>query len=277
LKCHGAIRVNKLKRKLARDKVIEIISPLDNLKYFHNQQHRDKYIRNQSGRLAFSLNLIGDALVNDSVVLDLGVAPYFFAHLVRSVYGCEVYGLGLGDESVGVIEDHFGIQTSYCNMETGEFPFESSTFDVVLFCEVLEHLTMSPSHTISEIHRVLKTGGLLLLSTPNVTNIINRLRLLMGMNIFDKYSVDHVYGRHNRVFVKKEVEELLRSNNFQIEESRIFSDTRCFNNPISKCIAWSATLVNERFGHRIAVIARAVGRTKKVFPESLYRASLKTD
>lgn len=48
-----------------------------------------------------------------------------------------------------------------------KIPFGDSLFNLVLCIQVLEHLD-SPSEVISEIHRVLRTDGILLLSTHGV-------------------------------------------------------------------------------------------------------------
>ena len=45
------------------------------------------------------------------------------------------------------------------------FPFHDSTFDVVLFTEVLEHCR-EPDAVLSEIVRVLSPGGIVLLTVP---------------------------------------------------------------------------------------------------------------
>lgn len=41
----------------------------------------------------------------------------------------------------------------------------SGTFDFILCTEVLEH-TLQPFHAVAEMHRILKTGGWLMLSVP---------------------------------------------------------------------------------------------------------------
>ncbi len=45
-------------------------------------------------------------------------------------------------------------------------PFAADCYDFVFCLEVLEHLP-NPFGTLSEIHRVLRTGGVLVLSVPN--------------------------------------------------------------------------------------------------------------
>ena len=59
------------------------------------------------------------------------------------------------------------------NSETELYPYEDATFDVVLFCEILEHLIVDPIKAIAEINRVLKQGGYLILTTPNAARLDN--------------------------------------------------------------------------------------------------------
>lgn len=44
-------------------------------------------------------------------------------------------------------------------------PFENSSFDTVIFCEILEHLA-EPEKALLEIARILKPGGNLIMSVP---------------------------------------------------------------------------------------------------------------
>jgi ubiquinone/menaquinone biosynthesis C-methylase UbiE len=48
---------------------------------------------------------------------------------------------------------------------TQPLPFENNSFDVVTSLANLEHL-QNPEYSLEEIHRILKPGGLLLLTTP---------------------------------------------------------------------------------------------------------------
>jgi ubiquinone/menaquinone biosynthesis C-methylase UbiE len=47
-----------------------------------------------------------------------------------------------------------------------EMPFPDAHFDIVVSSEVIEH-TPNPEQAIKEIYRVLKPGGVMVLSTPN--------------------------------------------------------------------------------------------------------------
>jgi SAM-dependent methyltransferase len=61
----------------------------------------------------------------------------------------------------------------------GELPFADDTFSMSLCIEVVEHL-LQPDLMISEIHRVLKLGGFLLITTPNYAYWVLRMLYLFG-------------------------------------------------------------------------------------------------
>src|SRR5258706_8231168 len=60
----------------------------------------------------------------------------------------------------------------------GELPFDSRSFDYVTCLEGLEHIE-NPQQAIREFARVLKPGGHLIISVPNILNIEERLKWLI--------------------------------------------------------------------------------------------------
>jgi SAM-dependent methyltransferase len=60
----------------------------------------------------------------------------------------------------------------------GRWPFEDGSFDGVHLQEVIEHLE-NPAHTVRECARVLRSDGVLVLSTPNTLNAASRVRFLL--------------------------------------------------------------------------------------------------
>jgi SAM-dependent methyltransferase len=78
-------------------------------------------------------------------------------------------------------EKGFEIVKADLNTETP--PLESGTVDLVTAFEVVEHL-WDKDNMLKEVHRVLKQGGLLILSTPNLVAWANRLLLLVGKTPF---------------------------------------------------------------------------------------------
>jgi SAM-dependent methyltransferase len=59
-----------------------------------------------------------------------------------------------------------------------DLPFRNESFDLVLMLEVIEHLPDIP-HSLREIARVLKPGGIAIVTTPNRLNVISRIHYLL--------------------------------------------------------------------------------------------------
>jgi SAM-dependent methyltransferase len=112
---------------------------------------------------------------------------------------------------------HCEVSFHHFNIEQDAFPFDDQTFDVVLFCEILEHLHLDPVGVLREIGRVLKPGGRLVLTTPNVSRLENVCRIVAGANIYDPYSGYGTYGRHNREYNKDDLARLLAFCGFDVE------------------------------------------------------------
>jgi 2-polyprenyl-3-methyl-5-hydroxy-6-metoxy-1,4-benzoquinol methylase len=55
----------------------------------------------------------------------------------------------------------------------------SNTFDAVVMGEILEHILNHPVGLLQEIARITKPGGLLFLTTPNPSNIMNAARVIL--------------------------------------------------------------------------------------------------
>jgi len=52
-------------------------------------------------------------------------------------------------------------------------------FDIVISCEVIEHV-VDTDHFITHVKECLKPGGILILTTPNLSSFFNRILLLFG-------------------------------------------------------------------------------------------------
>ena len=69
------------------------------------------------------------------------------------------------------------VKVAVVDLNHGTLPWPDNQFDLVTFTEVAEHLENYRA-VIREIHRVLKPGGVVVITTPNVLNMKSRLRFL---------------------------------------------------------------------------------------------------
>lgn len=60
----------------------------------------------------------------------------------------------------------------------GDFPFEDQSFDAAVCLEGIEHM-IDPGHLMRELLRIVRTGGVVILSTPNVLTFYSRLQFLL--------------------------------------------------------------------------------------------------
>ncbi len=103
-------------------------------------------------------------------------------------------------------------------------PIADGGADLVILSEVIEHIVDTDS-AIDEIHRVLRPGGTLLLSTPNLAAWFNRGLLALGVQpIFSEVSLRGIYGRpgtqvvgHLHMFTKRALTEFLTDRGFSCE------------------------------------------------------------
>lgn len=222
--------------------------------------------------------------------LELGANPYFTTMLLRrftsinwdlaNYFGCD-FSSGTWAQRVfhkksASSDEVTSTELTYqhFNIEEEDFPFESEAFDLVLFCEIIEHLLNDPCKVLREIKRVLRTGGTLILTTPNVSRLENVARLIVGANIYDPYSGYGPYGRHNREYNKHELYMLLSYLGFAVEE--IFS-ADVHDNGTDRCLDVSkfGHLIEYRkndLGQYIFIRAKKDGEGGGRRPEWLYRS-----
>ena len=103
------------------------------------------------------------------------------------------------------------------DLETEMLSAEDKSFDVVVCCEVLEHMEVDPMFMLAEANRILKDGGLLLLTTPNILSSRGITKMLTNIEpyFFMQYNRDGSYYRHNYEYSAKTLRSVLASAGFE--------------------------------------------------------------
>jgi 2-polyprenyl-3-methyl-5-hydroxy-6-metoxy-1,4-benzoquinol methylase len=144
-------------------------------------------------------------------VLDVGCGEgHFTAALLRA--GREPMGVDVAEEPLQRARvQHPGLQLDLRLLPTeGDWPLEDSSFDVVWAGEVIEHVA-DTAGWLSELRRVMRSGGTLLISTP-AHGLLTRAAFALSARAF----ATHFDPRsdHLRFYTRRSLEELLADFGF---------------------------------------------------------------
>ncbi|MGO1316375.1 MAG: class I SAM-dependent methyltransferase [Cellulomonadaceae bacterium] len=148
------------------------------------------------------LRLVG----TDRRVLDVGCATGYLAKALRD-QGCEVSGVEydpIAAEQARPLLDQLIVGN--LNQISLTDAFGGSTFDVIVFGDVLEHL-LDPAATLRDAVGLLAPGGQIVASIPNIAHGSIRLALLQGA--WEYRDTGLLDRTHVRFFTRDGVDELL--------------------------------------------------------------------
>lgn len=143
-------------------------------------------------------------------VLDVGCGSGGLASLIRQQGGATVVGVE-PDQARAEYTRSLGFEV-YHSPLTEDLCQQLGQFDVVVFADVLEHVA-DPVGLLQLSQRVLRPGGCVILSVPNVAHWTIRLDLLRGR--FDYAPVGLMDATHLRWFTSKTLANVIEAAAFQ--------------------------------------------------------------
>jgi methionine biosynthesis protein MetW len=173
----------------------------------------------ENPRIKIMADIINGLDLQGENILDIGCHDGVMLSLVKNrknnFFGIEADGYGAqkcrekGIEVAQVFLD-----------DKNPFPFEDRFFDVVIAGEIIEHI-YDTDFFLEEIARILKPGGKLLISTPNIASFGRRIMLLCGINPIIEISPNESDSSgHIRYFVFLTLKNLLEKHNFKMVKCR---------------------------------------------------------
>lgn len=134
-----------------------------------NDLFEDTWFTNQVGKGI--LNFSNKYLNNYNKILDYGTGRGHLLNYFLKETHCEVMGCDFSKDSITFVNEKFSQYKKYKGsvyIEKLPSSLPNNFFDVVYLIEAIEHLTEKfIDTTLSEISRVLKTNGKIVISTPN--------------------------------------------------------------------------------------------------------------
>jgi len=172
-------------------------------------------------------------------VLDLGSGCGVFSKYAKDM-GYDVSSCDYNMEYC-IYED---LRIDFCDLNKGRLPYPDKEFDLVLLAEVIEHI-YNPGAVLSEISRVLKPGGKLYLSTPNLVNWKNKASFLLRSH-FLTHPENPKIGDHITHIPPSFIRSFLDRSDFSDIRIRYISSTIPFTTVrLPDCSALSDTVVAE--------------------------------
>jgi SAM-dependent methyltransferase len=206
------------KDKLCTSKYDSILGELE--KEVLEDRGYTSYFSDHKARYRSDLQVI-DNYYTGGEILEIGSLPCHLTYCLKEL-GYPVIGLDLDPErSASFIKNH-GLEVLKCDIENERIPLDDGRFDLILFNEVFEHLRIDPIFALREISRVIKRGGTLILTTPNLYSLENVVSFFLGKGLaisaYKEFAKLHTVGHmgHIREYSRREIKEFLGNTGFQV-------------------------------------------------------------
>lgn len=184
-----------------------------------------RYLEEHRLRLGTDLDLAVDRIAVGARILDVGAAPLVTTAALKAS-GFEVCAIDLDPSRFAGVIDDLGLDVRRCDIETEAMPVQDASMDAVVFNELFEHLRIDPIFTLSEVYRVLKPGGILLLSTPNLRSLRGIRNLVfrdqghaVSGGVYRQYEKLRSLGHmgHVREYTVTETGDFLQRTGFELD------------------------------------------------------------
>jgi len=193
-----------------------------------------KYLNRDELRFREIIETI-ESLGKRKKILDIGCAYGFYDIGLKKLSEADITGMEL-KENINAycrLLSRYDIPVIPADLSVQSPSVSDDSFDIVICSEVLEHLRISPMRAVLEIKRMLKAGGLTLLTTPNIGYLRNIMNLCLGKNIMQVFPDDdsgltHITDNitHLREYVMEELLDLMRRAGFEIIKSWFVSSAK---------------------------------------------------
>lgn len=148
-------------------------------------------------------------------LLDIGASSGFFLKAIRDRKNWEARGIELSGIAVKKAQQN---KVEVIQGDIFSKKIKNDSFDVITMHSVLEHIE-NPNKQIQTIYKKLKTGGILVVSVPNIRSFEYTLYKIFHKK-FAGFILEHIF-----YYTPKSIKILLEENNFKIKKitSRHFS------------------------------------------------------
>ncbi|MDQ8045792.1 MAG: class I SAM-dependent methyltransferase [Solirubrobacteraceae bacterium] len=155
-------------------------------------------------------------------IADLGAGLQ--TELVAARYpGGKITSVGFTDHAQAQYDGHieFDLNAAY---DKKVWPVVDDKFDIVVFCEVIEHLYTTPIAVLGWIRSIIKPGGQLVIQTPNAQAVTRRIRSVVGKPLYGgitNFGEPGMNPGHFREYTPNELRKMGTDTGFEVKHFEI--------------------------------------------------------
>jgi len=156
-------------------------------------------------------------------ILDAGCGNGIYANSIAYLFGSEIIGVDLNEEHLNrarAAQKSLRSSAEFKKNSLTNLGLKTASFDKIISMEVLEHIK-DDRKALSELSRVLKKGGLLVLSVPKKKEKLSEKEL-------EEYKNPKYLGHVRSGYSEGEIRKLAKEKGFILEKKikyyRLFSD-----------------------------------------------------
>jgi SAM-dependent methyltransferase len=125
------------------------------------------------------------SLPQNAKVLEIGGGQ--IALLTQKLYDYDCTVADVSEEySKGILTQGIGFRE--CDLLHDDLA-DRNQYDLIVLCEVIEHMPIPPHIVLEKMKAWLKPGGILFLTTPNLYRLRNLIRMAVGLRVFDTFLI----------------------------------------------------------------------------------------
>ena len=147
---------------------------IDHYRYWWSKEEKKGLLPREKKAIEF----IKEVSQKEKKFLDAGCGTGEFLSFIKKKFRFEGFGLDYSRDAVNICKKK-NLNVKFADLNS-KIPFKKDSLDIVYAGEVIEHL-YNPDRFLEEVRKVLKKGGYLILTTPNLCSWYNRILFLLGI------------------------------------------------------------------------------------------------
>lgn len=163
-----------------------------------------------------SCNDVAERLKNNNYenLLDVGCGTGYLIDILQKQTPADYYGLDLSPEMLKIAKSKLPETVVLTEGYSDKLPYEDNTFDVVTCIQSFHHYP-DPEKAMKEAYRVLKSGGLYILSDTGMGNYPKFI-----YNIYNKLIVKHLNTGDYAAYSKNDIQNMMISAGFKMRDAQ---------------------------------------------------------